>query len=289
MARSIILHLGLHKTATTSLQEFLQANSGKLLQRGVRYIPLQRMRNDVTPLFCSLDKNRRQKLANFLQEIDKETVLLSDENLIGAPGEISKGSLYSFARNRVETFCEDMREARITLFLTLRDPHLFLSSMYSEYLRHNDFIRFDQFLCDFDVPGFSYWKTFGWMRNLPSNTSVRVIPFETEAGGGVVRITREIIAEACGSGSDIDPAAFPAQKSRAAFSNEELELAADIARRSHPAIARAFLNALDVHDKRFGTTRFAPLPTSLSRKLSECYQSDLLEFAKTSPSLPLGR
>ena len=116
-----------------------------------------------------------------------------------------------------------------------------------------------------------------------------MIPFEAAAGGGVVRIAREIIVEACGSDSDINPAAFPAQKSRSAYSAEELDLAEEIARRADPATVKFFLKALDGHDKRFGTTRFLPLPASVSEKLSECYQSDLLEFAKASPSHSPGR
>ncbi len=282
MAKNIIIHLGLHKTATTSLQEFLQANVAKFLQRGVRYIPLQRMRTDITPLFWAVDRGRRTKLTSFLEDIEQETVLLSDENLIGVPGELTQGGLYPYARNRVQTFCEDMKDARITLFLTLREPHLFLISMYSEYLRHNEYLGFEQFLAGFDIPGFSYLKSFGWLRNLPPNTRVRVIPFETGIGGGVIRIAREIVDAACGPGSEIDPTAFPSQKSRSAYSTEELELAADIARRSDPIMSKFFLNTLDAREKRFGETRFAPLPPALVGQLTERYHADLKSFAELS-------
>jgi hypothetical protein len=279
MAKKIIIHLGLHKTATTSLQEFLQGNAGKLLRRGVRYIPLQRMRTDVTPLFWSVDKSRRAKLTELLDAIDQETVLLSDENLIGTPGELTQGGLYTYAGNRVRTFCEDMKDSRITLFLTLREPHLFLTSMYSEYLRHNDFVSFEQFLTGFDIPGFSYAKAFAWLRKLPSNTRARVIPFEAAEGGGLVRITREIIEEACGPDSDIDLAAFPSQKSRSSYSKEELDLAAEIARQSCPFMSKVFLNALDARDRRFGQTRFQPLSSAVIADLTSRYRSDLASFA----------
>ena len=196
MARRIILQLGLHKTATTSLQDFLMEHHRQLAIKGVRYIPLQRMRGDITPLFWSLDKGRREKLAQFVDEVDHHTVLFSDENIIGTPGDLTQGTLYPYARNRIETFCEEMAGREITLFLTLREPHRFLVSMYCEFLRHNEFITFGEYLAAFDVPAFSYRKTFGWLRTLPPNTRVRVIPFESHHGGGVIHIARQLVEEA---------------------------------------------------------------------------------------------
>jgi hypothetical protein len=278
MPRKIIVHLGLHKTATTSLQQFLQANNPRFLQHGARYIPLQRMRTDVTPLFWSFEKPKRAKLTTFLQGMEHQTVLLSDENIIGSPGELPQGGLYSYARNRIQTFCEDMKDTEITIFLTLREPPLFLTSMYSEYLRHNEFIPFEEFIAGYNVPAFSYWKTFGWLHKLPPNTSTRIIPFEIDRGGGVVRIAREIVEAACGPESGIDTATFPTQRSRSSYTTEEIELAADIARRAEPKMSQIFLNALDARDKRFGTTRFEPLPADLVTDLVERYDSDLQLF-----------
>ncbi len=282
MAKKIIIHLGLHKTATTALQDFLHGHVGAMIQKGVRYIPLPRMRTDVTPLFCTLEKGKRAKLTALLEEIEQETVLLSDENLIGTPGELTKGGIYPFSRNRVETFCEAMKDSRITLFLTLREPHFFLTSMYSEYLRHNEFVPFAQYVAGFDVQGFSYRKTFGWLFRLPTNTKVRIIPFEVGHGGGVHHIAREIVAEACGPDSGIDIGTFPVRKSRSAYSTEELDLAAEIARRSDPKMCQFFLNALDARDRRFGQTKFSPLPAALTEELKQRYLSDLQFFSESN-------
>jgi hypothetical protein len=278
MPKNIIIHLGLHKTATTSLQGFLKANSIEFLSEGVFYFPLNRMRFDVTPLFTSLDRGRRSKLYSLLEEVAQETLLLSDENLIGWPGELSDGNLYPYARNRVLTFCEDMSDARITLFLTLREPHLFLASVYSEILRHSEFVSFEQFHSGFDIREFSYWKAFHWLKELPPNIRVRVIPFETQQGGGVIRIAREIIEEACGPNSKIDATTFPAHRSRTAYSKEELDLAAEISQRASPKMARHFLNALDTQQLRFGETRFEPLTAELADHLGQRYRADLQLF-----------
>lgn len=276
MANHIILHLGIHKTATTSLQDFLTAQTGKLLQRGARYVPLQRMRTDVTPLLWAVDRGRRARLVSFIDEVSQETVVFSDENIIGVPGELTTGDLYPYARNRIESFCEEMAGRRVTLFLTLREPHLFLISMYSEFLRHNEFVTFDQFLENFDIPAFSYRKAFRWLLGLPAHVTVRVIPFEKDAGGGVLHIAGEIVNAACGGdASHIDINSFPAQKSRSAYSTEELGLAAEIARRADPRTTQFFLNLLDHRDKRFGQTRFTPIDPATVELLKTRYRADL--------------
>lgn len=282
MAKKIIVHLGLHKTATTSLQDFLQANSNELARKDVRYIPLQRMRTDLTPLFWNLEKNRRSKLISFISEIKKETLLLSDENIMGTPGDLATSGFYPYAQNRIKTFCEDMKGAQITLFLTLRQPNDFLTSMYSEYLRHNPYLSFGQYLSGFDIPGFSYRQAFGWLFQLPSNTNVRVIPFETSEGGGVTETAREIIAAACGAESGIDIDSFPAQKSRSSYSTEELDLVAEIARRSDPKMAQFFLNTLDARERRFGQTKFNPLPPQVVADLKRRYSEDLQFFSESN-------
>lgn len=278
MAGKIILQLGLHKTATTSLQDFLHTNAPALARNGVRYIPLQRMRTDLTPAFWAVDKHRRARLTQFINDIEQDTLLMSDENIIGTPNEIAQGGLYPFARNRIEAFCDEQADKRIVVFLTLRDPNRFLLSMYSEFLRHNEFVPFDDYIGAIDVSGFSYRKVFGWLAKLPRNTSVRVLPFEAAHGGGVIPIARAIIEEACGTESGVDPEQFPKARSRAAYSQEELELGAEIARRAEPIVSRFFLNMLDHRDKRFGSTVFEPLPADVVASLAERYAAELAYF-----------
>jgi hypothetical protein len=279
MPQSFVLHLGLHKTATTALQDFLMGQSKALLAAGVRYIPLGRMRSDVTPLLTSLEDGKRFRLASFLEAINKPCVLLSDENIIGTPGDIMEGSLYPYARNRVESFCDEQQGRSITLVLTLRDPHAFFASLYSEYLRHNAFVSFSEYFAGFNIEDFSFLEIFGWLAELPPHISVRVIPFEAAHGGGVENIARAIVEAACGQDHQVDFAAFPKVKSRSSFTVEELEIAADIAKTADPRTAQHFLNMLDGRSQRFGTTRFEPLSAELARELSSRYEADLAAFA----------
>lgn len=280
MPETLILHLGLHKTATTALQDFLAGEQKALLGHGVLYPRLARMRSDLTPLIASASKPDRAALARFVDKARQPVLLLSDENILGSPGDILGGALYPWAENRVRRFCEQFAGRRIRIFLTLREPGPFLASMYCEYLRHNPYLGFEDYARGLDLEGFSYAAVFDWLGALPRHVSVTVTPFESARGGGVRVITERLLAAACGPEHAIDAGRFPATRSRSAYSAEELGLAAEIAARADPKTAQIFLNLLDARDRRFGATRFEPLPAGLAAALAAGYERDLAAFAR---------
>ena len=55
-------------------------------------------------------------------------------------------------------FCDQFADRRIQLFLTLREPAAFIASMYCEYLRHNPYLPFEDYVRGFDLAGFSYGR-----------------------------------------------------------------------------------------------------------------------------------
>jgi hypothetical protein len=249
--RQYFIHLGQHKTATTALQDFLQKNTQKLLANDVRYIPLQRMRAEVTPLICHADKEKRDRLFGLLGRFPNGKILLSDENILGSPADIATGALYPFAENRILSFCDGANKSPVTLFLTLRSPSAFITSMYCEYIRHNEFVPFDEY----------------------------ITPFELSAGGGLEAIVSRMAEAICVPVAVLDFALFPKEKSRSSYAMEEIDLAAEIARRACPRMAQVFLNALDARDKRFGTTKLSPLPRDLEDHLQQRYIRDLAAFS----------
>jgi hypothetical protein len=272
------LHLGLHKTATTALQEFFHINSANLLSHDVRYIPLKRMRSDITPLLVTAKKDKRNKLFKLLEKFPNRRILLSDENIIGCSEDILSGTLYPFAENRVQTFCEEAGERPITLFITLREPAAFLTSMYCEYIRQNEFIAFEKFIASLNLEEFSYAHTFKWIKDLPKNTRVHVTPFEKTVGGGIPVIMNRIITEVAGANSRVDIKMFPERISRSSFSREEIELASDIARRAGAKMAQVFLNALEGRALRFGHQKFSPIELDIENKLNNRYLKELEDF-----------
>jgi len=279
MPETLILHLGLHKTATTALQDFLAGEQKALLAHGVVCPRLSRMRSDLTPLIVSAAKPDRAALARFVDRARQPVLLMSDENILGAPGDILGGALYPWAENRIRRFCDQFAGRRIRLFLTLREPAAFLASMYCEYLRHNPYLGFADYARGFDLERFSYAAVFDWLGALPRHVAVTVTPFEAARGGGVRVITERLLAAACGPSHGIDPGRFPEARSRSSYSVEELDLAAEVAGRADPKTAQIFLNMLDARDRRFGATRFEPLPPERAAALAARYDRDLAAFA----------
>jgi hypothetical protein len=282
MPATLILHLGLHKTATTALQDFLAAESRALAARGVACPRLARMRSDVTPLVVSAAKPDRAALGRLVAKVRLPVLLLSDENMLGAPGDLLGGALYPYGENRIRRVCEQFADRRIRLFLTLRSPAAFLASMYCEFLRHNPWLPFADYVGGLDVADFAYAESFDWLFALPRHVAVTVTPFETARGGGVRTIASRLLDAACGPGHGIDLDRFPAARSRSAYSVEELDLAAEVAARADPKTAQAFLAMLDSRGRRFGSTRFDPLPAGTAAALEARYERDLEAFARLS-------
>lgn len=278
MSQQFFLHLGLHKTATTATQNFLQKNSDLLLANEVRYLPLYKMRDEITPLFCSMRQMKRQMLFDLLESFPNKKIILSDENILGGTGEIKEGNLYHYAKNRVMSFCKDAGKKPVTLFLTLREPSAFISSMYCEHLRHGSFISFDDYIRNFDLEKFSYASMFGWLKELPRNTRAIVIPFEAPPENKLLATAARILKETVGvhAMSGFEP--FSEKCSRSSFSQEELNLAATIADQVGNKMPQEFLNRIDSLDCRFGSTKFAPLEPELSRRIDERYQQELVSF-----------
>jgi hypothetical protein len=283
MTETLILHLGLHKTATTALQDFLASESRALLARGAACPRLARMRSDVTPLLVSATRGDRAALGRFVEKNRQRVLLLSDENILGAPGDILGGALYPYAENRIRRVVEQFPGLRVRLFLTLRSPAGFLASLYCEYLRHNAWRSFAEYVAGYDLAGFSYAETFGWLAELPGNVAVTVTPFEATKGGGIPVITGRLLEAACGPQHGIDLAGFPETRSRASFTVEELSLAEEIAARAHPRTAQLFLSMLDTRDRRFGATRFEPLPSAAAAALEARYDAELTGFFARLP------
>ena len=67
-------------------------------------------------------------------------VLLSEENILGDPGDCTKASFYPKARHRLSVLCDALPETRpVELFVAIRSYADFLASIYAESLRHGGF------------------------------------------------------------------------------------------------------------------------------------------------------
>lgn len=146
------VHLGAHKTATTHLQQTLQAIRPALALRGIDPVPLDPLRaawrlhtqRYLTPQ--SLARRIHVRLAPrpgagalraAMQALRSgpPVVILSEENLIGETHE-AVGALYPDAPRRLRLLAPLADGAPMHLFLAIRQMDDFLASNYAEALRH---------------------------------------------------------------------------------------------------------------------------------------------------------
>lgn len=142
------IHIGAHKTATTHLQETLTTIRSRLVARGVDPIPLGAVR--AAGLAQALNERRiatrlpilrgviaKRLLSEILDPLREgpETVVLSEEKLMGAPRKVFSDPFYPMVEHIVPTLATLGGKADVTLFLSIRGFAAQLASTYAQELR----------------------------------------------------------------------------------------------------------------------------------------------------------
>lgn len=142
------IHLGAHKTATTHLQETLTAVRPALAARGLDYIPnpLVRERKLARTLWTRRPLARlplvgpmhmRDAIETVVTplRLGPDTVVLSEENILGIPDQILEQPFYPQAAQSVGRLASLAGRAKLVLFLSIRGYDTLLPSAYAESLK----------------------------------------------------------------------------------------------------------------------------------------------------------
>lgn len=149
----VIVHGGVHKTATSHIQSLLQRNAGRMRKHGVHYLHHRHTRKEFT-VPCQLhgygtlgmDFNRkyteaelRNTTSQFFREIEAkpgERIILSDENMPGHSGQcVNHGILYDRRDTLLPIFAREILFPVREVHVALRNYADFFASVYVEYLR----------------------------------------------------------------------------------------------------------------------------------------------------------
>jgi hypothetical protein len=142
------IHIGAPKTATTHLQDTLTAIRPRLVSRGVDPIPRgllreagvaqalngRRIATRLPLLRGVVAKRLLSELINPLRE-GPETVVLSDEKLMGSPRRVFSEPFYPMIEHTVPTLAALGGRADMTFFLSIRNFYAQLASTYAQELR----------------------------------------------------------------------------------------------------------------------------------------------------------
>jgi len=173
MPKTIILHIGTHKTGTTSIQYSLMNNSNLLQKYSIRYVPLNRYRNILEDLAQEqIDLGKFQKFA-----CDPlSALLLSAERL--------SGKLATYNDNLFQELINLKKisehfDFNIKVLCYLRKQDSYLESAYMQQLKWGYENTFSNFLKEKE--NFQDWLMFyESLRSIFDENNLVVKPFEKE-------------------------------------------------------------------------------------------------------------
>ena len=166
--KTICLHLGAHKTASTFLQHSLIENKVDIEECDVRlYTPKElRQPKGVSPslgqAFQKKDSSSKTAFNKSFEKLISQTpqsrIVLSEENFLGFCGDIAHSSrLYKNAEFRLNMLKHASAMHEVELCVCIRSMKSFLPSIYCQHLRHTNKIQnFNEFSENFSY-GEPHW------------------------------------------------------------------------------------------------------------------------------------
>lgn len=177
MRKQIYLHIGTHKTGTTSIQNFLFENSSRLKQQGFDYLVENCVWKAHQPLGwafqgnnAALDSYCPWKNAGIINELEKEILTSNAHSFI-----LSSENLYHLKnKNFIERFFNRLENYDLRVIVYLRTQQKFLESWYYELVRADycklalgfeDFIKEPKYNLNYDEALLS-WEQFVPRKNI---------------------------------------------------------------------------------------------------------------------------
>lgn len=140
----VILHIGAHRTASTSFQAYMRSNARWLTERGIGFWGPHRTRNGllrgVVPVPGPVPPERQARLAGGRIAVACEKsaragvrqLVVSDENMLGAPrANLRAGQLYPEAGARIRRYLAAFGGGVSRIVLSIRSPELFWASSFA--------------------------------------------------------------------------------------------------------------------------------------------------------------
>ncbi|SEI05849.1 hypothetical protein [Paracoccus alkenifer] len=164
---TLTIHLGAHKTASTHLQQSLQALAPAMLAAGIHYSGPPQWRDGMARLGPLLGAGivpgrQRGRLRWRLDRIAETwpEVVISEENILGSlrrEGLMGPGNLvYPDAVPRLRRLLGMLRHRPATICLAVREPSAFLTSAFSMQLQAGVELDFRAYLAGFDPLALSW-------------------------------------------------------------------------------------------------------------------------------------
>jgi len=178
--RRLVLHIGRHKSGTTTLQRFLVANEEVLAREGFVYPNALRQPEAHHPLALWYSKRHREKLTEAEERSQRERIDAFWDEIGGAPRVIASSE--AFQNARPDWMVEDFAPFELTIVVYLREPLDYLLSAYAQKVKAgNTAETIDEFVEGFD-PNYDVFLA-RWSKAFPdAELQVRVFDRERLIG-----------------------------------------------------------------------------------------------------------
>ena len=188
--RSVALHIGAHKTATTHLQRSFVMQQEALIKAGVRYYGPENLRRPERGLgdIFGLDVYRKKPEPkrtpadqfDFMIK-DGHRLIFSDENFIGVMHDkdgTMLAPLYPQAQKRIAALVDAVAPHPVDICLGIRNPASFLSSAYGQALTGGTRMPFDAYLAKNPMALIDWAGLIGRLHDIPRLGHIFVWCFE---------------------------------------------------------------------------------------------------------------
>jgi len=164
-ANRLCLHVGAHKTATTSLQLYFKQNARLLKKENVTYILPDEINSQGLIQFLhghpSQPIDRAVEHSRYLRDLQQkaktETVLISHESFFSYAGDPSKARIYQTLERGIERFKLINSFEEVSILIVLREPSAFMQSVYLQNLGNTYCKTFREWFEDVELSRLS-WK-----------------------------------------------------------------------------------------------------------------------------------
>lgn len=268
MKPEIILHLGVHKTATTHIQSRLWNSREKLLSHGIQYIGLNELREIMTSKLGG-GRSASEIVTALAPFMDAEKLVISDENILGGTDMPGSKKLYSSAKDRLSVLVGALNQYKITAHITLRDYADYLISRYCESLRHYKYRSFSTYYKNTDFAAVSWLDLLDDIRAAGCNNLI-VSDFNY-----AIRNNDEYLSRMLGVDFQLDDATDSASTRRSKMSLETIRILNALNKHYPVPLVKKIMNMLDNHKQISPVTPFNPFDEDVLERLKANYSEHM--------------
>lgn len=204
MKKTLVAHLGAHKTATSLIQRYFKAKSRHYKKQGIFFIT----REQVSPYISWGDRvvNEGDAFEDFLtasaRKTRAKTILFSNENMMGKPLPKRKG-LYPKHEPVIKAFKTVTASFDTKIVFGIRPQVDFLQSYYLQRIHQGGYMTFNQFVDNIDLDTISWRPLVECLQDTFGKDNVTILDFNL-IKNGQIEFIKHFLDVTVGEGIRID-------------------------------------------------------------------------------------